>query len=196
MEETKPAVTGPESQTGEQETSKAEIVESEAAETGNIQNGIDSGSGTVTAKSGQKAIRQQLEAAAANAYLSGNPYVYLRINDPSSRYIPLPLIGTYTKMRYVWNTPKNKATLAAGSRYYEFTLFSDQVRVGRGDSDIKTLQNAPKLKTVIHIPEAFAEEEFGCSAVYIQNSQYGMLYTPEIQEQAEELLAVMMEGGD
>lgn len=136
-----------------------------------------------------------LDAKATNDYLSGNPFVFLKLSDPAAKYIPVPVLADYLKMRYIWNMPKNQATLASGSRYYEFTLFSNQVKTGKSEAEEITIVNAPKIKTVLYIPDDFTSREFGCSAVYLPGSDYAVLCPDELKPQVEELFGIMMEGG-
>lgn len=136
-----------------------------------------------------------MDARAMEHYLAGNPYVFIRLNDPSVRYIPVSLLGNYLNMRYIWNAPKNQATLAQGSRYYEFTLFSNVVQTGKSEAEMITIAHAPKIRSVLYVPEDFASGEFGCSAIYLSGSEYGLLCSDEMREQAEELLAVLLEAG-
>ena len=136
-----------------------------------------------------------LDARAANDDLSGSALVFLKLPDPSVKYIPVPVIGSYLKMRYIWNRPKNQATLALGSRYYEFTLFSNQVKTGKSEAEEITIVNAPKIKTVLYIPEDFTSSEFGCNTVYLPASDYAVLCPDDWKPQVEELFGIMMEGG-
>lgn len=136
-----------------------------------------------------------MDARAMEHYLAENPYVFIRLNDPSVRYIPVSLLGNYLNMRYIWNAPKNQATLAQGSRYYEFTLFSNVVQTGKSEAEMITITHAPKIRSVLYVPEDFTSGEFGCSAIYLSGSEYGLLCSDEMREQAEELLAVLLEAG-
>lgn len=166
---------------------------------GTGQNGT-AGSGSIgissAALTGElKEIASMLDAKAVDEYLSGNALVYLKLSDPAAKYIPVPVLGNYLNMRYLWNKPKNQATLALGSRYYEFTLFSNQVKTGKSEAEEITIVNAPKIKTVLYIPEDFTSREFGCSAVYLPGSDYAVLCPDELKPQVEELFGIMMEGG-
>lgn len=153
------------------------------------------GLGNVELTGELKEIADMMDARAMEHYLSGNPYVFIRLNDPSVRYIPVPLLGNYLNMRYIWNAPKNRATLAQGSRYYEFTLFSNVVPTGKSEAEIITITHAPKIRSVLYVPEDFTSGEFGCSAIYLSGSEYGLLCSDEMREQAEELLDVLLEVG-
>lgn len=135
-----------------------------------------------------------LAAAAEDAYQNGNPWVYLRINDPVTRYIPVPLIGSYAQLRYLWSPQKSTATLAAGSRYYEFIVFSDKARLGMTQADFGDMKQPAQFKDSVHIPEDYAYEEFGCGAVYIDETPYAVLTDARMQEQSESLLEILMGG--
>ena len=144
---------------------------------------------------GLKEIASMLDARATNDYLNSNSFVFLKLPDPSTRYLPVPALGNYLKMRYIWNAPKNQATLASGSRYYEFTLFSNRVKTGRSEAEEITVVHAPKIKSVLYVSEDFTFGEFGCGAVYLADSDYAVLCPDELRAQAEELFGILVEGG-
>ena len=119
----------------------------------------------------------------------GNPLVYLKYNDMGNEYIPLTAIQASTGMRYVWNARNNLGTLAKGATYYGFTAYSDAVVRGRTEEDVDHMSLTAKYQNGIYVCEEYTLQEFGAEGLYLQDSDYAVLITTEIQAQAEELFA-------
>ena len=119
----------------------------------------------------------------------GNPLVFFKYNDIGNEYVPLSAVQCATGMRYVWNATRSLGTLAKGATYYGFTAYSDAVIRGRTEQDVDHMPLTAKYQNGLYICEEYASQEFGVEGLYLQNSDYAVLITAEIQSQAEELFA-------
>ena len=119
----------------------------------------------------------------------GNPLVYQKYNDLGNEYVPLSALQYVTGMRYVWNATRSLGTLAKGATYYGFTAYSDAVVRGRTEEDVDHMSLTAKYQNGIYVCEEYTLQEFGAEGLYLQDSDYAVLITTEIQAQAEELFA-------
>lgn len=69
------------------------------------------------------------------------------------------------------------------------------MKTGRSEAEEITIVHAPKIKSVLYVPEDFTSGEFGCGAVYLADSDYAVLCPDELRAQAEELFGILVEGG-
>ena len=135
-----------------------------------------------------------LSSLSLNEASLGNPLVYLRVNDGGQEYVPVNAVSELTNLRYVWNSNLSTATLARGSEYYVFTLFSDAVQRGRDESSLEYMTQAAKSQNgVIQIHESYAEENFSIGALYLTGTQYGVAYSEEMYQTAQDLLAALLD---
>lgn len=128
-----------------------------------------------------------MSAKAQNQINLGNPLIFERVDDVSCEYLPVTAVASYTGMRYVWRSSLQKATLAKGSDYYVFTVYSDQVERSLDASKTDSMSTGAKFKTVVHIPEDYTYDQFGVDAVYLDGTTYGALSSDDLQKEAAAL---------
>ena len=144
-------------------------------------------------QTGNQAALSMISSLSLNQYSLGNPLVYLRINDSGQEYLPLPSVSYLTNMRYVWNKNLSTATLAKGADYYGFSLYSDAVIRGKdAETTEYMLQAAKALGDIIHVHEDYTLDQFDVGAVYLSRTQYGVAYDAEMEQLAQELLALFL----
>lgn len=143
-------------------------------------------------ETGSGAAASRLASLALQQMNLGHPLVYLRVDDAGFEYLPLSAVARYTGMRYVWNRNANAGTLARGSTYYEFTVYSDAVTRGQAEEDVDHMTRPAQYQAGVHIHEAYAYQEFGTEAVYLSGTSYGVLCSDELRGRAEELFALFL----
>ena len=143
-------------------------------------------------ETGSGAAASRLAALALQQMNLGHPLVYLRVDDAGFEYLPLSAMARYTGMRHVWNRNANAGTLARGSTYYEFTVYSDAVTRGQAEEDVDHMARPARYQAGVHVPETYAYQEFGVEAVYLSGTSYGVLCSDELRSRAEELFALFL----
>jgi hypothetical protein len=126
----------------------------------------------------------------------GNPLIFIRVEDPSLEFLPMQVISSYTGFRYLWNENLKKATLADSSSYYEFTAFDTRVVRNRQEDKTEDMTTAAAFQSTIHIGEDYTLVHFGCEAVYLTGTKYGVLSDGDINDKAEELVQAFLEKGE
>ncbi len=147
------------------------------------------------AGNGQAGNRQAGDMA--RAYLNrglqaGNPYLYLKLKGESAVYAPLKLIGDTTNYRYVYSDSKQEVTLTRKTDIYRFTVADDQVYFRDGTG--KSLSATVKTQDVPYLSGTDTKELFGCTAEYIDNTDYGVLLSPKMEKGAEGFVLAAQEG--
>jgi hypothetical protein len=125
----------------------------------------------------------------------GNLMMFAAIQDSASRYLPAPSVAWYLNMRYVWSQNQSRASLARGGVYYSFTVYSEEVVIGREKSDVLYMPYPARYMNSLHIPDSFTYEAFGVWAVYIPGTQYGVLMSETLYELSAQLFAEYLRGG-
>lgn len=153
---------------------------------------------TVTAalnRVGQSGSRQA--ANLAQTFLNqcvndGNAYVYQKLKRESAEYIPLRVIGLCCGYRYVYSDSKKEVTLTKKSNVYHFTVYSDQMALQDGSQE--KLTASVKVQSIPYLAEEDAIACFQCQAEYIDNTDYGVALSAQMQKRAQELVDALQEG--
>jgi hypothetical protein len=135
-------------------------------------------------ETGSTAAETLLSVKSQEAVNSGDALIYSRVGDPSAEYIPLTSIRYLTGMRYVWRSSLSEGTLARGAAYYVFTVFSAEVSVGRDGGKTETME-----------AEKYSSDTFGVECAYLSGTSYGVAYTEELSQYADELLGELLGAG-
>ncbi len=129
------------------------------------------------------------------AYLAGNPLIYLRVDDIVTEYIPLNVLSSVTGLRYYWNNTKSAGVLAKGSQYYAFSMFYDVVELSELGGETVKMSKPSDFREFIHIPEDFSAEYFACQCAYLKNTNYGVAVPDSYRDLVDELVEMLFQGG-
>lgn len=138
-------------------------------------------------------VKALMASQAQNEINTGDPLVFSRAAGTGTEYLPVNAIAAYCGYRYIWNDNLKKATLALGSKYYEFTAFSKTVVKDRQKSRTDKMTVAAQFKETVHIPEDYAYKEFGCDALYLDGTAYGVLVSDDLNDKAKDLFNQFIE---
>ncbi|NLV85910.1 MAG: hypothetical protein GX025_01630 [Clostridiales bacterium] len=122
----------------------------------------------------------------------GSLSIYSRINSGSGRFIPLSAIGVHTGMRYVEKSAASFATLAKGSSYYGFRVYSDSVIKGKTAPETDYMPQAAAYYGGIHIIESYSYETFGVDCVYLSGCDLAVARSETVKALAEELTGLFL----
>lgn len=124
----------------------------------------------------------------------GDPRIFERINDSTGEYIPLTAVQAVTGRRFVWNKNASLGVLARGSDYYGFTLYSSRVLRDRDGLNTEEMARIAKNLGGIHIPEEYATQAFGASAVYLSGTNLGCAFTDAMADAVQTMLDSLLAG--
>ncbi|MDE6640505.1 MAG: hypothetical protein K2K63_08275 [Acetatifactor sp.] len=144
---------------------------------------------------GQSGSRQA--ANLAQTYLNqcltdGNGYIFQKLQGESAEYIPLRLIGLCSGYRYVYSDSRKEVTLTKKSNVCRFTVYSD--RMVRQNGSEEKLTTSVKVQNVPYLAEEDAIACFRCQAEYIDNTDYGVALSEQMQKRFQELVDALQEG--
>ncbi|MDR1674702.1 MAG: hypothetical protein LBR54_04550 [Oscillospiraceae bacterium] len=143
-------------------------------------------------QTGDKDIAALAQAKTAGEYNTGNVFVFPKIRNTDEIYIPVTAIAKFARMRYVWNRNLSQAVLTSGVEYYAFSSYSSKVIRSRNSKETEDMTDAARFRAAVYIPEAYANKTFGCTAVYVPGSGYGILFDAEVRETADQLLEMFL----
>lgn len=143
-------------------------------------------------ETGSDAAGELIASVARRQAELGNPLAFLCYRDGNYEYLPLTALKRITGMRYVWNENKSMGVLAEGGSYYGFTAYSDIVIRGRTGQENVQMERPAVYQNGIHVYEGYTAGEFGAEALYLSGTDYGVLLSAELREQAEALFALFL----
>lgn len=127
------------------------------------------------------------------AFNGNNPYVYEKLRSvPSATYVPTDRIAKICKYRYIFNDSQKAVTLQKGDAYYKFTAFSEIVERSGVLEDMTAIAG---FQNVIYIPQDAASTYFEVQADTLENGNYSLLLTKEMQTGATEFLDYLLKAG-
>lgn len=142
--------------------------------------------------SGSTNAQNLLTSLLQNQFNLGNPFVFLDVSDSQMEYVPAKAIAALTGMRRVWNKTYRCATLAKGTAYYTFTVYSDAVTTGRNAEETIYMDAPVKYQNDAYIPETYTQSAFGASAQPISGTGLAILQSDAWNSAVEELFAQLM----
>ena len=121
-----------------------------------------------------------------------NPYIYEKYTEQEA-YISLQAIGNALGYRYIFSDVHDTVTLQKAKKYYFFALARESYEtVGK---NVVGLSTAPGLMNTLYIHGEDSVKIFDTKAEYIKNASYGVVGTPEIEADAQEIYDSLMGGG-
>lgn len=135
----------------------------------------------------------------ATLYNQGNPYVYRKPDHNHKVFAPTSNLAACLGYRYVFNESQKKATLAKDTQAtsYEFRAFSN---IAKKTVENKVTENlmmhSTRFREVVYLDVEYLESEFECTAVYIANTEYGVILTKEMDEEVTKLLDLLVSGSE
>jgi hypothetical protein len=146
-----------------------------------------------SAATGSDTAKRMMQAEAQKQLNLGNPFVYKKLDDPTAEYLPITAVRAWYGMRYVWNRNLSNAILTRGTEYYSFTSWGDTVVRSKDKSKSDLMTSLAGFLGCIYIPESYTEENFNCEAVYLPDSDLGILMGEEIQVISDAILELLMQ---
>ena len=118
-------------------------------------------------------------------YSEGNPYVYLKLKNEPEQFIPLKTFSDCSTYRYVFYNGSKSVTLAKGTEYHTYTVFKSQAVHNNGTEEMKTYA---RYQADIYLKDTYMTEKFNVSCIYIDDTDYGVLVTQDIEKECTRLL--------
>lgn len=151
------------------------------------------GLGMYAEQTGSDTAGQLVRNYCKTAFEQNSDYVFQKLSsEPEVEFAPTDRIGKICRYRYIFNDSQKAVTLQQGSQYYKFRAFDVIAEKG---GTIEDLSRPAGFQGVIYIPWDAAEKYFGLEVMYLENTSYGILLTPEMKTQAVAFLDYLLEAG-
>lgn len=118
-------------------------------------------------------------------YSEGNPYIYLKLKNEPRQFISLKAFSECSEYRYVFDNGSKSVTLKKGAVYYTYTVFKNQAVLNEGTEEMDTYA---RYQSDIYLSYAYMEEKFDVGCIYVDNTDYAVLITQDIEQEAAGLL--------
>lgn len=151
------------------------------------------GLGMYAEQTGSDTAGQLVRNYCKTAFEQNSDYVFQKLSsEPEVEFAPTDRIGKICRYRYIFNDSQKAVTLQQGSQYYKFRAFD---MIAEKGGTIEDLTRPTGFQGVIYIPWDAAEKYFGLEVMYLENTSYGILLTPEMKTQAVAFLDYLLEAG-
>lgn len=127
---------------------------------------------------------------AGEAYNADNIYVYNKLKNEAMEFIPLDKIAESCKYRYVYHEGNKTGILRNGKDYYEYEAFQDNVKIY--NSQTEKMDTYARYQSTIYLPKEYVEDKFGITAYYIDNSDYGVIVTKDMEDKILNYMEVFL----
>lgn len=140
-------------------------------------------------------VNSMLAALAKDKLDNGNEQIFKTIESNAEvKYVSAKAVALMTGYRYLWNDSLKTSTLALGSKYYEFTAFSNKVVRNSELDSYDTLVYANEFKELVFIENDYVNKEFGCEGFDLGNTGYGVVVNENIMKLAANICDKLMQG--
>lgn len=151
------------------------------------------GLGMYAEQTGSDTAGQLVRNYCKTAFEQNSDYVFQKLSsEPEVEFAPTDRIGKICRYRYIFNDSQKAVTLQQGSQYYKFRAFD---MIAEKGGTIEDLTRPAGFQGVIYIPWDAVEKYFGLEVMYLENTSYGILLTPEMKTQAVAFLDYLLEAG-
>lgn len=124
-------------------------------------------------------------------YNNDNPYFYQKLKNEASEFIPLDTFAKCTSWRYIFHSGNKTGILRKGTEFYEYSSFSRIVK--EKDGKTTEMKDYARYQSMLYLSEDDMKETFGAEALYIQDSEYAILVTEQMNEKSAEILNALLE---
>lgn len=140
-------------------------------------------------KYGSETNNSDVKTTASNLttalYSEGNKYIYLKLNNEVRPFVSLKAFSDCSEYRYVFYSQSKSVTLTKGAKYYTYTVFKNQVISMEGIAEMDTYA---RYQSDIYLSDTYMEEVFMVSCIYVDNTDYAILITQDMEEELSILL--------
>lgn len=126
------------------------------------------------------------EELVTDCYNNDNPYVYLKLENEASEFIPLDTFAACCSYRYVYHDGNKTGILRKGTEFYEYSSFSRIVRTKEGRTE--EMDTYARYQSSIYISSGYMSETFQASAEYVPDTEYALLKTQDMEAQIAALI--------
>lgn len=143
-------------------------------------------------EAGSPSALEQARSFLNQCLRENNAYVYEKLREQTSEYIPLKVLAHAAKYRYVYSDSKREATLSYKGRVFSFAVSGNEVTLK--DQSTEQLTARVEMQSLPYVAEADAQKYFSCEAEYIEGSNYGICLNEKMQKLVDEIISSATEG--
>lgn len=127
-----------------------------------------------------------------DAYNDENKYVFEKLENEASEFIPLDIFAQCCSYRYVYHEGNKTGILQKGTVFYELSAFSKRVKT-KGENE-EEMDTYARYQSSLYVSCEYMNTTFQVSAEYVDNTKYAVLKTQEMEDTVAEMVEQLSAG--